>query len=64
MKKQALVITLAELTELKRELIKQQEELNLRLGLDQLSPIDYDRKMLIGIINKTPKCSDTWEILK
>ena len=62
MKRQALTITLDELINLYLELKKEQEDLNKELK--QKNIIDFSQKMLIGIINKTPECSDTWEIEK
>jgi hypothetical protein len=59
MKRQGLVITLAELTKLKQELIAEARNLNKKLGLNK--PVDYDRKWQINIINKEG-LSDTWEI--
>lgn len=62
MKRQAMKITLNQLTKLKQELIKQQQDLQKELGLDNSHVVDYKLKFLIGIINKTPECSDTWEL--
>lgn len=58
--RQGLNISLKELIDLKLELIKEQLELNKSLGIDW---IDYDRRVLINIINKEG-LSDTWEIDK
>jgi division protein CdvB (Snf7/Vps24/ESCRT-III family) len=60
MKRQAMSVNLAELTELRDQLITQQMDLQQELKLDK--PIDYNQKFMIGIINKTPECCDTWEI--
>ena len=60
--RQGLSISLSELYELKTELIKDQLELQKELGKEGY--IDYNQKFLINIINKQPKCSDTWEIEK
>ena len=60
--RQGLSISLSELDELKTELIKDQLELQKELGKEGY--IDYNQKFLINIINKQPKCSDTWEIEK
>jgi len=60
--RRGLSISLSELDELKTELIKDQLELQKELGKEGY--IDYNQKFLINIINKQPKCSDTWEIEK
>lgn len=60
MKRQGIGISLAELLILQKELIDQSVELNKELGIED--PIDYQKRWLIGIINKTPRCSDTWEL--
>lgn len=60
MKRQAIGISLAELLILQKELIDQTVELNKELELEE--PIDYHKKWLVSIVNKTPKCSDTWEL--
>ncbi len=60
MKRQAINISLAELLILQKELIDQSVELNKLLETDE--PIDYQKQWSIAIINKTPRCSDTWEI--
>lgn len=61
--KQGLQITLNQLTKLKQALIEQHKELNKALGVkDYENYFDWDTKFQINIINKTPKCSDTWEI--
>ena len=38
----------------------QTRQLNLELGMEKT--INSNQKWLIGIINKEPKCSDTWRI--
>lgn len=62
MKRQAMEVTVKQLTQLKMDLIKQQQEMNKELNLKSPHYVDYNQKFLIGIINKTPECSDTWEI--
>ena len=65
MKRQALQITLNELKSLEKDLIKQRQDLNKELGLtEDESSISWDASFMINIINKTPECSDTWEIEK
>lgn len=59
--KQAISISLSELMDLRKSLFREAEEFNKGLGLNE-NDIDYDKKRLVGIINKTPECSDTWEI--
>lgn len=56
MKRQGLIVTLNQLHKLIEELEKE---------FDDGSPsytTDDNRKFQINIINKTPNCSDTWEI--
>ena len=60
MKRQGLNVTLAQLTDLKMTLIKQQQELQEELKLNS-SKIDYEQKYMVGIINKEGM-SDTWEL--
>ena len=62
MKRQAMKITLSQLTDLKMDLIKQQQEMNKKLNLKDPHYVNYDQKFQINIINKTPECSDTWEL--
>jgi len=62
MKRQAMKITLSQLTKLKMDLIKQQQEMNKELNLENPHYVDYNQKFQVGIINKTPECSDTWEL--
>ena len=59
MKRQALTTTIRELRSLADDLERQCRIQNLKLmvNLD-----DEDSKFQINIINKTPECSDTWEI--
>lgn len=76
MKRQVLFITLGELYNLARSLLD--EELNYRIDLEhklrdsikkipdqELFKITEEilkQKISINIINKTPECSDAWEI--
>ena len=60
MKRQGLSVSLAELLILQKELINESTDLNKELGIED--PINYKKKWQIGIINKTPNCSDTWEL--
>lgn len=62
MKRQAMEITLNQLTNLKMKLINQQQEMNKELNLENPHYVDYNQKFQINIINKTPECSDTWEL--
>ncbi len=62
MKRQAMSMTLRQLTKLKLDLIRQLQELNKELNLKPANYVDYNQKFQITIINKTPECSDTWEI--
>ena len=57
MKRQALQVTTGKLYRLIEEL---EEEFPTDEEGNQI--LDEERKFLIGIINKTPECSDTWEI--
>lgn len=59
MKRQALHISINELEVLRDSLIKEYQEDNALIGFKE---IDYNKQWLIPIINKTPECSDTWEI--
>ena len=56
MRRQGLTITINELKDLIKEL---EEEFEWK---DNCRTIDEYRRFQINIINKTPKCSDTWEI--
>ena len=62
MKRQAMEITLNQLTNLKMKLINQQQEMNKELNLENPHYVDYNQKFQINIINKTPECSDTWKV--
>jgi len=59
MKRQALNISINELEVLRDSLIKEYNEFNNSIGMKE---VDYNKQWLIGIINKTPECSDTWII--
>jgi len=63
MKRQALNVTINELRKLADELEKQEKEECEKLGIDY-GDFPASQVFLIGIINKEPKCSDTWEIEK
>lgn len=56
MKRQGMVVTLNQLHKLIKELEKEFE------WEGGIQVTDDDRKFQINIINKTPECSDTWEI--
>ena len=58
-KRQAMSVSINELEKLRDDLIKEYNEFNNSIGFKQ---VDYNKKWLISIINKTPECSDTWEI--
>ncbi len=62
MKRQALVTTINQLRDLADDLESQARRNNLELGLEDEKFIDEKTKTQINIINKTPECSDTWEI--
>ncbi len=57
-KRQGLIVTLGELYRLIEDL---EEQFEWKKGIKFM---DEERKFQINIINKTPKCSDTWEIDK
>ena len=59
MKRQALNVSINELEELRDSLIKEYSEFNKSIGMKE---VNYNKKWLIPIINKTPECSDTWKI--
>ena len=75
-KRQALIITLKELYNLANDLLNEELELrlniehNLRNSLEKIPDKELfkitqeilEQKISISIINKTPECSDTWEI--
>lgn len=60
--RQGLIVSIKELRNLADELLKEEKELEQKLGLKESKLIN--RKWLITIINKSPKASDTWEIEK
>ena len=60
--RKALTVSINELRNLVDKLSKEGKELEQRLGVKGREL--FERKWLISIINKTPKCSDTWEIEK
>lgn len=64
MKRQGLRVTISELKKLTSSLREQQRELQKKLGLKNYMKVNKNTKFLVGIINKTPKCCDTWEIEK
>ncbi len=62
MKKQGMNVSIDELEELIHELEHDLRDYNVELDKDNV--MGTDKKWLINIINKTPECSDTWEIEK
>ena len=60
MKRQGLSVSLAELLILQKELIDEATALNKDIGIEE--SINYKQKWQVAIINKTPQCSDTWEL--
>ncbi len=60
MKRQGLNVSVNELRELADYLERETREYNIELGEENI--IKFNQKWLINIINKEPKCSDTWEI--
>lgn len=64
MKRQGLKITLAELTKLKNNLIKQTQDLQKKLKIKDWKQVDCNSTYLINIINKSERFYDTWEIEK
>ena len=62
MKRQGMNASIKELEELIHELEHDLQDYNLEL--DEKSTMGRDKKWLVNIINKTPECSDTWEIEK
>lgn len=68
MKRQGLVTTLNELRKMYVSLEKEAIERRKNVGIyeeggDCLDNI-FEQRIQINIINKTPKCSDTWEFEK
>jgi len=60
--RQALNVSVNELRELADKLEKQHKGLNKLLKIKEIENPISKEKFLIGIINKQPKCSDTWRI--
>ena len=60
MRRQAMTVSPNQLRELADDLERQTRQFNLELDVEDL--IDFNKKWQINIINKTPECSDTWEI--
>lgn len=58
--RKGLNVSVNELRDLADDLERQTREFNLELGLDDI--LNFNNKWLINIINKTPKCSDTWTL--
>ncbi len=61
MKRQGMNVTIEQLRNLIHDLEHQLHTLNIEL---EITKTEEDHKFLISIINKTPECSDTWEIEK
>lgn len=61
-KRQALSVSLSELTKLKMDLIKQIQEIQKELGIKDWEEADFSQRFQVGIINKTPECSDSWRL--
>jgi hypothetical protein len=64
-RRQGLIITRNQLRELDESLKKSNQELFSSCNMDDscyadISPLDW--RYLVPIINKTKKCSDTWEL--
>jgi len=57
-KRQGLIIKISELKKLVKELEKQKREIEKEIGGK------CNDRFQINIINKTPECSDTWELEK
>ncbi len=60
MKRQGMRVSIEELRNLADDLESQLRVLNLELDVDEIE--GFDRNFQINIINKTPECSDTWEL--
>lgn len=58
--RQGLRVSIKELRDLADELVKEAKERNASLGLKD--PKMLERGWIITIVNKQPKCGDTWEI--
>ena len=59
-KRQGLNVSINELYKLANDLEHETRQFNTELDIDEV--IDANKIWLINIINKTPKCSDTWKI--
>jgi len=57
MKRQAMQVSIKELEDMIKTLKKERLELKRETGI----VYPNDKKFQINIINKEPKCSDTWE---
>lgn len=62
--RQALKVSVKELRDLADELEKQHIEILVELGIKPKRSLIEKQGFQINIINKTPKCSDTWELEK
>ena len=58
--RQGMKVSVKELRDLADDMLKEGLETSAEIGLPD--PKLLERKWLIMIINKEPKCSDTWEI--
>jgi len=58
--RQGLNVSVNELRELANDLESQTRQFNLELDVEDI--VHFDKKWLVTIINKEPKCSDTWII--
>jgi hypothetical protein len=59
-KRQGMLVSIKELKDLIKELDKENKEFEKQFKIG-LSP---NKQFIIAIVNKTPECSDTWEIEK
>ncbi len=64
MKRQAMRVSIKELRELADDLEKQGRETHKNLNCEYKKEFSFNERWMINIINKTPECSDTWEIEK
>ena len=60
--RQGMRVSIKELRDLADELLKEGQKENAEIGISD--PKMPEKKWIIMIINKEPKCSDTWEIEK
>lgn len=58
--RQGMHVSIKELKDLIKELEKENKELKKQFRIK----MRLDKRFMINIINKTPECSDTWEIEK